>query len=78
MKLKFHIPGMLLCSMALLASCDSYLDIEPKGRAQLKTTEDYLGLLEEVSPNYDHAFSLNLCNEASWYKSEDLKNYTTP
>ena len=64
--------------MALLASCDSYLDIEPKGRAQLKTTDDYLGLLEEISPTYDHAFHLNLCNEASWYKAEDLKNYNNP
>lgn len=69
---------MAAVPMLLLASCDSYLDLEPKGRAILETTDDYLGQLEEVSPNYDHANSLNLCNEASWYKVEELKNYTSP
>ena len=59
-------------------SCDSYLDLEPKGRTLLVSTQDYLGLLEEVAPIYDHSFSLNVCNEASWYKSEELKNYTIP
>jgi len=76
-----HTKNILLLALfpvLALVSCDDYLDIEPKGRAQLKTTDDYLGLLEEISPNYDHAFSLNVCNEASWYKVEDLKNYTVP
>lgn len=68
------VAGLLMLS----TSCDSYLDIEPKGKTLLETTGDYLGLLEEVSPNYDHANSLNICNEASWYKVEELKNYTTP
>lgn len=72
------ITYFMAAPMLLLASCDSYLDIEPKGRAMLETTDDYLGLLEEVSPNYDHANSLNICNEASWYKVEELKNYTSP
>ncbi|MDE6394394.1 MAG: RagB/SusD family nutrient uptake outer membrane protein [Duncaniella sp.] len=64
--------------MSLVTSCDSYLDIEPKGRTLLESTDDYLGLIEEISPTYDHAYSLNICNEASWYKTEELKNYTTP
>lgn len=78
MKNRFSIAFVALASALAFASCDDYLDIEPKGRAQLKTTDDYLGLLEEVTPTYDHAFSLNLCNEASWYKVEELKNYTSP
>lgn len=68
----------MICALALTASCDSYLDVEPKGRTLLESTEDYLGLLEEISPNYDHSYSQNVCNEASWYKVEELKNYTHP
>lgn len=67
-----------VCGMMGLASCDDYLDIEPKGKALLKTTDDYIGLLEEVSPDYDHDESWVMCNEASWYKAEELKNYTIP
>ena len=78
MNIRLHISTALACTAALFSSCDSYLDVEPKGRTQLETTDDYLGLLEEVSPNYDHANSLNICNEASWYKVEELKNYTSP
>lgn len=78
MNTKIKISALLACSAMLLSSCDGYLDVKPKGRAQLETTEDYLGLLEEVNPNYDHANSLNVCNEASWYKAEELKNYTDP
>ena len=32
-----------------LAACDDYLDITPKGKALLKSTEDYLGLIEDRS-----------------------------
>lgn len=34
-----------------LAACDDYLDITPKGKALLKSTEDYLGLIEDSRPN---------------------------
>ncbi|MCM1518900.1 MAG: RagB/SusD family nutrient uptake outer membrane protein [Pseudoflavonifractor sp.] len=75
--MKLNICLMAAASVAL-ASCDNYLDIEPKGRAQLETTDDYLGLLEEVSPSYDHANSWVMSGECSWYKIEELKNYTVP
>lgn len=39
--------GAILTGSMLFVSCDSYLDIEPKGRTQLTTTADYLGLLED-------------------------------
>lgn len=75
---KLYIPALAVLAVMSLQSCDKYLDIEPKGRAQLETTEDYLGLIEEVSPNYDHSDGWYICNEASWYKAEELKNYTSP
>ncbi|MDE6684776.1 MAG: RagB/SusD family nutrient uptake outer membrane protein, partial [Duncaniella sp.] len=76
---KLYTLALLAPAMSMMiSSCDSYLDVEPKGKTLLETTEDYLGLLEEISPTYDHSYSLNICNEASWYKVEELKNYTTP
>ena len=56
-----------------LAACDDYLDITPKGKALLKSTEDYLGLIEDRSPEYDMMNSWILAGEASWYKAEELK-----
>lgn len=78
MNIRTNISAILAGSLMLLSSCDSYLDVEPKGKTLLETTDDYLGLLEEISPTYDHANSLNICNEASWFKVEELKNYTSP
>ncbi len=75
---KFYIAALFSLAMSMFSSCDNYLDIEPKGRTQLKYTEDYLGLLEEIAPNYDYSDGLYISNEASWYKTEELKNYTSP
>ena len=47
-----------------LAACDDYLDITPKGKALLKSTEDYLGLIEDRSPEYDMMNSWILAGEA--------------
>lgn len=78
MKNKNIILSCALLGALTLQSCDSYLDIEPKGQALLNTTEDYLGLLEDVSPNYDISDSWYMCNEASWRQLEELKSYTYP
>lgn len=78
MNLKLSYISILLAAAGMLSSCDSYLDIEPKGRTQLTTTTDYLGLLEEISPNYDHSNSWTMCDEASWYILGDLERYTVP
>lgn len=77
-KLCHHV--LLSCCVCMLVSvgCDDYLDIAPKGKALLTKTEDYLGLLEDVSPTYDHSDGWFLCGDASWYKAEELKNYTYP
>ena len=42
MNIRLHISTALACTAALFSSCDSYLDVEPKGRTQLETTDDYL------------------------------------
>lgn len=68
----------VICGGMCLTSCDDYLDIEPKGTALLKTTEDYLGLIEEISPTYDQGDFWTVSGESSWYKLEELKNYTAP
>lgn len=80
MKILNKISTLACCLMAAatIVSCDDYLDIVPKGKAQLETTDDYLGLLEEVSPSYEHSNFWVMCGEASWYKSEELKAYTYP
>ncbi len=66
-------------SMAVaLVACNDYLDVEPKGKALLKSTEDYLGLIEDMSPVYEMLDSWIVAGDASWYKAEDLKNYTHP
>lgn len=70
--------SLFFCCVGLLTACDDYLDVAPKGKALLTKTEDYLGLLEEVYPTYDHSDSWYLCGEASWFKSEELKSYTNP
>lgn len=40
MKIK-HIVAQLFLCLVLFSSCDKYLDIEPKGRQLLKTTDDF-------------------------------------
>ena len=73
-----YATALTVSAMPLMTSCDNYLDIPPKGQTMLESTEDYLGLLEEVSPTYDHGYGWNIANESSWYKAEDLKLYTIP
>lgn len=70
-------PAMVSVAV-VLSSCDDFLDIVPKGKAQLETTEDYMGLLEEVLPAYEHSNFWAMSGESSWNKSEELKAYTYP
>lgn len=78
MKKIFIITAVAVSALLTLQSCDSYLDIEPKGRAQLESTDDYLGLIEGAKQYYEHYDGWYISNEASWYKVMELKNYTSP
>lgn len=69
---------LCLSGIILFSACDDFLDIEPKGQALLTTTEDYLNLIEDIDPSYEHSDSWVLCGDASWYKTEELKLYTYP
>lgn len=78
MKKIIIITAVAVSALLGLQSCDNYLDIEPKGRAQLESTDDYLGLIEGAKQYYEHYDGWYISNEASWYKVMELKNYTSP
>lgn len=61
-----------------LSACDDFLDVVPKGKAVLKSTEDYLGLVEDATPAYDMTNGWFISGDISWYKEEELKSYTYP
>lgn len=64
------------CVLLCLSSCDDYLDVVPKGKSVLNTTEDYLGLLESINnmeyPIDDLGY---VANEKTWYKLTELEGY---
>ena len=68
--MKRYIAIGSLCLTMLFAACDNFLDIVPKGKSVLNSTEDYLGLLEEISPNYDMG--------NFWYLADEVCNYNMP
>lgn len=68
--MKKYIAIGSLCLSMFFSACDNFLDIVPKGKAVLNATEDYLGLLEEVTADYDM--------ENFWYLSGEICNYNMP
>ncbi|WP_270488232.1 RagB/SusD family nutrient uptake outer membrane protein [Butyricimonas synergistica] len=68
--MKRYIAIGCLCLTMLFAACDNYLDIVPKGQSVLNSTDDYLGLLEEVSPSYDVG--------DFWYMADEVCNFNMP
>ena len=68
--MKRYIAIGSLCLTMLFAACDNFLDIVPKGKSVLNSTEDYLGLLEDISPNYDMG--------NFWYLADEVCNYNMP
>lgn len=71
---------ILACACAIIgfSSCDNYLDVVPKGKAVLNTTEDYLGLLEPVVADYIIADFCYVANEQTWADMADLEGYKYP
>ena len=76
--MKRYIAIGCLCLTMLFAACDNYLDIVPKGQAVLNSTDDYLGLLEEVSPNYDMGNLWYMANEIGGTNMPALEAYQDP
>lgn len=75
MKLK-NIIGISAMSV-LLASCD-YLDIVPKGESVIETVDDYAGLIEDLSPDYDQSNFMYLPVEALHYNMDEVLSYKYP
>lgn len=76
--MKTNILFACICAVIGLSACDNYLDVVPKGKAVLNTTQDYLGLLEPVDAEYvvdDFHF---LSNEQTWNNRADLESYKFP
>ncbi|MEG1585404.1 MAG: RagB/SusD family nutrient uptake outer membrane protein [Bacteroidales bacterium] len=66
-----------ICAALSFYACDNYLDIIPKGESVLNSTDDYLGLLEDM-----YGFPIDsewyLSNEVTSYNMELLENYSGP
>lgn len=76
--MKKNIIVTCICIAACLSACDNYLDVVPKGKAVLNTTEDYLGLLEPLDAEYvidNFGFT---SNEQAYYNMAELEGYRLP
>lgn len=67
-----------ICATITLSACDNYLDITPKGKAVLSTTEDYLGLLEPVDAEYVIDNFNYVSNEQAWNSMTEIESYKYP
>lgn len=76
--MKRNIILACICAAVGLSACDSYLDVIPKGKAVLDTTEDYLGLLEPIDAEYVIDNFNYISNEQTWGNMSELENYTIP
>ena len=76
--MKRYITIGSLWLIMLFSACDNFLDIVPKGKSVLNSTEDYLGLLEEISPNYDMGNFWYLADEVCSYNMPTLDAYQYP
>ncbi|GAA6258856.1 hypothetical protein F070042J6_47080 [Bacteroides sp. f07] len=76
--MKKNIILACICAVVGLSACDNYLDIVPKGKAVLNTTEDYLGLLEPVDAEYTIDNFNYTSNEQAWNNMAELESYKYP
>lgn len=76
-KMKKHIIISAILSVMALTGCDNYLDIVPKGESVLNSTDDYLGLLEDMNgfPVGDEWY---LSGEGALPNMADMENYKYP
>lgn len=76
--MKRNIILACICAAISLSACDNYLDVSPKGKAILNTTEDYLGLLEPVDAEYVIDNFNYVSNEQTWNNMTELESYKYP
>lgn len=65
-----------ICTAFSLSACDNYLDVVPKGKSVLNTTQDYIGLLEPIDATYPIDNFVYTGNEQTWNNRTDLEGYT--
>lgn len=73
--MKRNIISICICAAFSLSACDNYLDVVPKGKSVLDTTEDYLGLLEPIDATYAIDDFPYVANEQAWNNRTDLESY---
>ena len=73
--MKRNIISICICAALSFSACDSYLDVVPKGKSVLNTTEDYLGLLEPIDATYSIGNFAYVANEQTWNNRTDLESY---
>lgn len=76
--MKRNIILACICAAIGFSACDSYLDVVPKGKAVLSTTEDYLGLMEPVDAEYVIDNFNYISNEQSFNNNAALETYNYP
>lgn len=76
--MKSKIIAACICIAFSLTACDSYLDVVPKGKDVLSTTEDYLGLLEHIVVDYPIDNFPYISNEQSHHNLPELEGYKFP
>lgn len=76
--MKRNIIVTCICAVVGLTACDNYLDVVPKGKAVLNSTEDYLGLLEPVDAEYVIDNFNYVSNEQTWNNMAELEAYRFP
>ena len=74
---KYIVIIWLSLTMGLM-SCDDYLDLVPRGESVLNTTDDYLGVVESLTPSYPMTSFWYMANEITYYKKADLESYLYP
>lgn len=77
MKAKKIIYTLCLSGLLATTSCD-YLDVIPKGKSLIETTDQYLGLIEELYPDYGSENTGYIAPEMIFYMANDVLNYKYP
>lgn len=77
MKFKYIVHTLCLTGLMAATSCD-YLDVVPKGKSLIETTEQYLGLIEDFAPDYGSENMAYIAPEMIFYMASDVLSYKYP